>query len=154
MDKQMIFAIVIGLIMLTSVAGFAAFGPRLTGQVTQDQQDYTIPLVVDRPLTGQEISLILRQGRVVFESVYNEACDDCRVKDQELEFFARNLGGFAIISSVETQNGEGWEKFQMIGTNGKIVNLEEEEITQDNLLTLFCSIAIIQPKECILKTYE
>jgi len=155
MEKQRLGAIIIGLIMLFSVAGFASVGLRFTGDAVQDQpQEQTIPTTVDRFLTGQEISLILRQGRAVIESVYNKNCQECKQKDGELRFFATRFGGFVILESVETEYGEGWERFQIIGSNGEIKDLKEEEISQENLLNLSCDLLVVKPRECLLKIYE
>lgn len=144
--------------MLFSVAGFATFGLRYTGgfanQQPQPQQQQTLPTVVDRFLTGQEIALILRQGRVVIESVYNKDCESCKLKDSELRTFTNRYAGFVILESVETESGEGWEKFQMVGSRGQIISLEQEDLSQDNLLDLFCSAAVVQPRECLLRVYD
>jgi hypothetical protein len=155
MEKERIAALVIGSIMLFSVAGFATFGLRFTGgSAGQRQQPEPIPLIAERFLTGQEISSILSQGGTVIESVYNRDCSDCSFKDQQLRDFARKYRGFVVLESVKTEYGEGFEKLQMISSRGEIINLEEEEITQENLLNIFCGIALFKPRECLLKDFN
>lgn len=157
MQKERIFAIVVGLLMIFSVAGFAASSFRFTGAATQGSQEpeeYTIPVVVDRLLSGQEIALLLGRGRVVIESVYNKDCEDCRLKDAALEAFAQKYPGSLVLESVETESGEGFEKFQMIGYGGRITSLEGQELGEESLFQLFCQTAVLKPRECLLLVYN
>ena len=154
MHKERIFAIVVGAIMLISVAGFASSGLKFTGnQAADSQQGSNLSTINYRYLEGREISSIVGQGGVVIEAVYNGNCTVCREKAKALEMFATSQSQFIVMESVETADGEGWEKFQMIGNRGQITLLEEQEISQEALLDLFCSIAVVAPKECLLKSF-
>ena len=151
-QKQRAFALLVGLLMIFSVAGYAQFSVNFTGAATRQQpEQQAIPLIVDRPLTGQEISQILGSGRVVIESVYNKGCGDCRLKDLEARNFATRYQGFVILESVQTDVGEGFEKFQMVGRGGQIIDLEKEEISQDRLLDLFGTLSLLTPRELIAR---
>ncbi len=151
MQRERIFAVIVGLVMLLSVVGFAATGFRFG---TEGQgQEYTIPTITNRTLNGQEISTILSYGRVVAQSVYGSECPGCVEKDAEMRRFASRYEGFLVLESVKTE-GDGWVKFQMIGSNGQITSLEGKEITQENLLDIFCELAVVKPRECLLKIYD
>jgi len=153
MKKEMLFTFVVGAIMLFSVAGFAMSGLRLTGDATNDQgQQYEIPVIVDRLLLPQEKALILNYGKVLIENIHDIDCDECKSRDAELEMFANKYANFLVLESVETNETSSW-KFQMVGGSGQIIDLGKEEITQENLLGLFCQAAVIKPKECLLKIY-
>lgn len=154
MDKTRIGALVIGIIMITSVAGFAVTGLRITGGTASKDKPVPIPVVSEKLLTGQEIAVVLSNGRVIFESVYNSDCIDCKAKDGELRTFASQYGNFLILETVESGTGGKWEKFQMIGRGGTVIDLANEQITQDSLLELLCQNSLIQPRECLLKAYD
>lgn len=162
-DKSKIFAFVVGIIMLTSVVGFAVFSlPYSGGYIggvgtqpapNQQPQSYTIPTIVERSLTSQEISQILSAGRPIIESVYSETCEECKEQDALLRSFALQYTGFVIMESISLTTGDGWDRFQIIGSNGNIIPLEGEELTPERMLDLFCSAALVQPRECLLRLY-
>jgi len=153
MDKERIGAIFVGAIMIFSIAGFATTGLTFTKSNDNQQEEYSLPTIVSRPFTGREKAIILNSGRVVIESVYNKDCGECKQKNMEITTFTSSLEGFIYLSSVENSTEEGFEKFQMIGSRGEIIDLENEEITPENLIDLYCDISIVQPRECLLKEY-
>lgn len=155
MQRDRVAALVIILLMVFSIAGFAASSFPLTGNtVNEPQQQQSIPTVSNRFLTGEELSFLIRSGRVVLESVYNKNCSECRTKDQELRNFALKYSGFLFMESVETDSGEGWEKLQMIGSNGEIFDLKDKDITEQYVFDKFCEIGAVKPRSCFAKTYE
>lgn len=137
--------------MIFSVVGFAG-SSSFTGNVVgdQNQEQYTIPTIANRTLAPHEISTIISRGGVIIQSVYSKDCEECKEKDAKLKEFVKSYSGFIVMESVETRKGEGFEKFQMIGNSGRIVSLEEEDLSKDNLLRRFCSLAFVKPRECIL----
>lgn len=153
--NQRIFAIFIGFIMLSSVAGFAHYGIFASGGNTQTQtqepQGYTIPTVVERQLGSQEISSVLQQGGVIIQSMYHEDCGSCRIQDQTARLFAQQYSNFIIMESLEVTTGEGFQRFHMIGGTGEVLELGEE-VTQESLLDAFCSVTLLQPRECLFRT--
>lgn len=153
MNSQRVAALVIGAIMLSSVAGFAVHGLRFTGHATSqgDQEQVSIPTIANRLYTSHEKAAILNSGRVIIESVYSQDCTECRQVDAELEFFASSMNGFVFLSSLETVSGEGFQTLQMIGAQGHIIPLDGEELTQEHLTEVFCSNALVTPRICVLK---
>jgi len=155
MQKERIAAVFIGALMLFSVAGFALQGSSFTANVaSNDHEEYSLEPVVNRYLSSQEKAIILTNGRVIIESVYGSECSECKQMDSELQLFTNNNQGFVFMQSVETESGDGFDKLQMIGSDGSIINLEDEDLTQENILNIFCGLSAVQPKSCILKGYD
>lgn len=153
MDRKAVMAVVIGLLMIFSVAGFAISGLRITGQSTEPQQQQGLPSVVDRFLSPQEVALVLQQGRVVIESIYPEDCTECQAADGELRVFASKYTGFLVLESVATEPGTGLRKLQMTSSRGEVIPLQGT-LTQETLLETFCDAAIVKPRECLLRAFE
>jgi len=143
MARERAMAIFIGLIMIFSVGGFAL---SYAGRNVNPPRN-TIPTIVERELNPEEVVSVLRSGRVLIENFYTENCSGCVERNAVLENFANSLDGFVVLEEVKANE----TKLQMIGTGGKIVSLENESITEDNLMDIFCDIAIAQPNECLLR---
>lgn len=144
MQKERLMAIFIGLIMITSLLGFA-LNSAVWQQGTQNQGPQ-IPAFVDRELTPEEVVFVLRTGRVLIENFYEENCTECLSRNVDLQTFAGSLSDFIVL-----ENAAGNEtKLQMVGNGGKIIDLENETLTQNNLLSIFCGIAIAQPQQCLI----
>ncbi|MBI4020984.1 MAG: hypothetical protein HY369_01965 [Candidatus Aenigmarchaeota archaeon] len=148
MRKERIFAAVIGAIMITSVAGFAAVGFRVTGNTAAAPQQAQLTLIVERFLGTQEVSSVLNAGRVVARSVYQKDCTDCREKDQQLRSLVNAYPGFIIMQSVATETGEGFTTFDLVGRGGAIVDLTDKDAQE--FFPLFCSLAVVQPRDCVI----
>ena len=140
--KERAMSLFIGAIMVFAVVGWA-----LMQMVPQNGgPEFNVPTIVTQELTSDEIIYVLQTGRVLIEYFYlsnsTEYLDDLPV----LEMFANQYGGFVVLEEVAANS----TRFEMIGLNGQIVNMEGVELTQDNLLDMFCDIAIAQPPECLL----
>ena len=152
--KERAMAIFIGLVMVLSAAGFAAISASHIGP--QQQQTSQIPTILNRTLTQEEKVTILRTGRVLIEDLYYPDCSECLANNRILEAFANRFRQFIVLEKVavmpgnETNATGGYIKLQMIGSGGEIQDLEGQNITEENLLNVFCDIAIAQPTECLL----
>jgi len=148
MVTEKLAAIVIGIIMLFSVAGFASFS--LIGRIGDpqpQQQTPEIPNIVTRPLTGSEISYILQTGRVVLRDYYPSACAECLERNTELELFANQFSGFVVLEEVAGNQ----TRLEMIDSLGKVTELDPANITLEGLTDSFCRNSIVKPRECILR---
>lgn len=142
--KERAMAVFIGLIMVFSIAGFAI--ESAMHSVNRNTLP-EIPTIVTKRLSQDEIVSVLRSGRVLIENFYPENCSECLERNTELEAFANQLDGFVVLESVKSNE----TVLQMIGMDGKILNLSDKEINQSYLLDTFCKIAIAQPQECLLR---
>jgi len=135
-------AIFIGLIMLFSVGGWAIMSivPQDTGP------EYTISTIVTYELSNEEVIFVLQNGMVLIEYFYLHNSTDYINELPTLESFANQFEGFIVLEEVSGNV----TRFDMIGLNGQIVNLEGIELNYDNLFETFCTIAIAQPPECLL----
>lgn len=138
-------AIFIGVIMLSSVIGFA-----LMSTIDPQQDAPEIPSIVNKELSTDEIIYILRSGRVLIENFYTVDCAGCLEKKMELESFVNSFRDFIVLENVVV-NQTNESRLQMIGSGGSILKLENITINQKNLMDNFCSVAIAQPMECLLK---
>jgi hypothetical protein len=138
-------AIFIMVIMVLSVAGFAFNSANFQTQ----PQEVEIPTVIREPLTTQDQIYILRNGRVLIEHLYLENCTDCLEKNAQLEEFGSRLEGYVVINEVQgNQTG-----LNMIGSGGQIVNLDGVNLDYESLIDRFCTVAIAQPRECLLMEF-
>ncbi len=137
-------AIFIGVIMLGSVAGFALIQTMPAGP-----QSPEIPNIIKRQLTTDETLFILGSGKVLIEDFYTIDCDDCFEKNVVLESFANRFKDFVVLEEVVV-NQTNQTMLKMIGSGGTIVDLENKTIDEENLLEVFCDIAIAQPIECLI----
>jgi hypothetical protein len=156
MMKERMMAIVIGGLMLFSVAGFALMG--LGRFVDDGNKPVEVPNVMNEYLSGEQMSSILRSGRVLIRDVYTKDCTDCASMDVMLELFTNSFSGMIVLEEVmiEPDNTTavdegGYVKFQMISPSGDVIDLGDKNITQESLTDMFCDISVIQPKECLLR---
>jgi len=145
MGKERLYAIVLGFIMISSLVGFAGIY-MFVGDRGNDNQN-NIDLISNRLLTPDEKLLLLRNGFVIIENIYDENCTDCLERNVDLEAFARKFQGFVAIEHVMTN--QTLPVFQMIGSNGDIVELNSTD--SEYLTDIFCEISIRQPEECLLR---
>jgi len=140
--KERLMAIFIGLVMLLAVGGWAVMSivPQDTGP------EFNVPIIVTRELTSDEIIYVLQTGRVLIEYFYTTNTTDYLDDLPILESFTSNFNNFVVLEEVAGNQ----TRFEMIGINGQILNVEDLELNYDNLLDTFCTIAIAQPPECLL----
>jgi len=143
MEKERAMAIVIGLIMISSLLGYALN----SSVINQEPPKMNIPTIVDRELSPQEVVYILRTGRVIIENFYPENCSDCLNRNTMLENFAERYSDYVVLVEVPGN----LTRFQIIGSGGKITKLNET-IDQKELMKIFCQVAIGLPKECLFET--
>lgn len=156
MMKERMMAILIGGLMLFSVAGFALMG---IGRFVDDgNEPIQVPNVMNEYLSGEQVSSILRGGKVLIRDVYAKNCSDCASRDITLELFVNSFPGLLVLeeAAIEPDNAtfvdsNGYVKFQMISPTGEVIDLGDKNITQEDLTDMFCDISAIQPKECLLR---
>jgi hypothetical protein len=144
MAKERIIAIVIGLIMIMSAAGFALNSAINQGRINPTPK-INVPTIVTRPLTADEFVNILNGGRVIIEYSYqNDTIDQSKIA--ALESFAQQRSDFIVLSEYSGNE----TSLNMIGYQGKIVDMGNMTLSNQNLMTTFCSIAIAQPPDCLM----
>jgi len=156
MMKERMMAIVIGGLMLFSVVGFALMG---LGRFTDTGNGAVeVPIIMNEYLSGEQMSSILRSGRVLIRDVYTAGCTECSSNDAALEIFVNSFNGIVILEEVmiEPENttvvdDKGYVKFEMISPTGEIIDLGDKEISQESLTDMFCDISAVQPRECLLR---
>lgn len=150
MHKEQVAAIVIGLIFVMSMVGVAFSS---LSWFPQQQPGVAIPNIINRELTQEERIYVLQTGRVLIENFYVSNCSICAVDKATLEMFAQEFKEFIVLEEVEVNNTNEttYVKLQMIGRAGLIKDLRDVEITQENLIDIFCDIALVQPRECLLR---
>lgn len=150
MNKEKAIAILFGLIMLFSLAGFG--GLSLLGSSDQGQDpnnganDIYVPTVSYEELDSQEKLYVLQTGRVLIESSYSLDCQECIENNALLESFARQFPAHVVVQIVETEEPP---EIKMTGRNGIIQELTD--VTETGIMDLFCSLAAVQPRECLFR---
>lgn len=141
--KERGMAIFIGIIMITSIIGFAMINSMPVNTNVKE-----IPYILDSPASTEDVVYILRTGRVLIRFWYNNSCADCGEKVSTLERFVNNQKKYAVLERVLIADNET-TRSEMIGAGGEVVELKE--INDEALLDTFCKIAMLQPKECLLR---
>jgi hypothetical protein len=146
MAKERFMAIFIGVIMVGSIAGFAIANlDMFSGGNKQNPQ---LTPIMNRSLTTEERIFVLRAGRVLVENLYSLNCTDCTERNSAILSFADKFKDSLVLEQAAVEYNQ--TKFQMIGAEGKIRDLQNESLDYDNLLKVFCGIAVVQPRECLL----
>lgn len=141
--KQEMAALIIGGIMVSSVAGYAVINVTSRGNPRQNVRQ--IPNIVHRELEKEEKVYVLRTGRVLIESYFPENCTPCQENNKKLEDFVSGFKDFAVLEEVPANKTE----VKMIGKNGDIEEIENFD--RDSLMDKFCELAMKQPTECLLR---
>lgn len=156
MMKERMMAIIIGGLLLFSVAGFALMG--IGRFVDNGDEPVEVPNVMNEYLSGEQVSSILRSGKVLIRDVYSTNCTNCAAKDVTLELFVNSFPGLLVLEEIAIEpdntthvDSNGYVKFQMISPTGEVIDLGGKNITQEALTDMFCDISAIQPKECLLR---
>jgi thiol-disulfide isomerase/thioredoxin len=136
-------SILILVIMVLSVVGFSLN----SASYQQAPETPDIPSVIRKPIDTQTQISILRSGKVLIEHFYTEGCIDCLDTNAKLESFASRLEGYVVVNEVVGND----TRLDIIGSQGKIISLENESLDYESLLDIFCDIAIAQPRTCIVR---
>ena len=145
MARERLAAIIIGVIMIMSAAGFALNSAINQGRVSTTPE-ITVPAIVTRQLTTNEMVYVLNyQGKVIIEYSYLNNTQNSDVI-ASLEGFAQKRSDFIVLSEFPGNE----TSIKMIGSAGKIVDVGNMTLTDQNLLNAFCPIAIAQPPECLM----
>jgi hypothetical protein len=144
MMKERIMAILIGVIMLGSMATYA-----LIQKTPRDTAPVEFPIFMERPLQPEERVEILRRGVSLIEFLYPGNCTDCTAKAEMYKSFvtSEDFKGYIVLSSAQTENDTAdW----IIGMNGDRTSLEDVNTSAD-LEKEFCKVAMSQPTRCMLQ---
>jgi len=137
--KERAAALLIGLLMIGSMAGFAMVN------VIPQRSQQQLPSIITRPLTTQEKVFVLRTGRVLIEDFYSPNCTECYELNQLLTSFVKQYESYAVLNMAPGNE----TRIRMIGAGGSIRDIPTNA-TRNELMDIFCEIAIYQPKECLL----
>jgi len=144
MARERLIAIFIGLVMVMSAAGFALNAAMNQG--TTQTPGISVPTIVDRQLTTQEVVYLLSyEGKVIIEYSYmNDTLDVDKVSS--LESFAQRQSDFIVFERYMGNE----TALRMIGSGGKILDIANLTLSDQSLMDTFCGIAIAQPAECLI----
>jgi len=142
--KERLGALFIGLIMLLSVAGFALSNPV---DLTGNQEESKIDLIIKGEMSPADVVYILRNGKTILRYYY--AADEKSIDDKiKLEVFANKIKNYVVLNEIEA-NETSLEIIGAVAGEGRIVNYEGV-INETGLFSKFCEIAVVKPKECFL----
>ena len=142
-DRQFVFTLVVGVMMITWAMGLA-----LSYNIKTTPTGMNIENVYDRLLTGTEKVTILRSGRVLIEYLYTTGPDTPDRKALYENFVAR-FSDYTVLELVEV-SAANQTMDQMIVPSGDVLPLGNITTT-DALVDLFCDKTLVQPRECLLR---
>ncbi len=142
-DKQMIFTIAVGVMMVTWAIGMA-----LSYNIDTGPQGMQIESIYREPLTGPEKAGILRSGFVIIEYQYIPG-DESLERIPVYESFVNRFSDFVVLQEVEVKY-ENQTLNQMLSPTGDIIPLGN--VTEFELVEVFCANTIVQPRECLLRS--
>ncbi len=132
------------------IMGGGVFGYALLQQTPQGNQNtVTFPSLIERPLAPEERISILRNGQTLIEYIYQENCTECTDKASMYKSFVSSpdYQGYVTLSVAVNENiTADW----IIGRNGDRTDLYDLN-TSEELVNIFCSVALNQPNICMLK---
>lgn len=109
--------------------------------------------IVDYELDISQKNLVLRQGMVLLEFLYNSSCQDCEEKTELLESLASQYKDKIFLEKIKIEQNN--TKLHFIGfnlTENRIFLreewLEESEIEEDKVFKLLCELMLYPPVEC------
>ena len=148
MARERLAAIIIGVIMVMSAAGFALNSAMNQGGINTTPQ-INVPTINIRPLTAEETVYVLNyDGKVIIEYSYqNDTFDQNKIA--ALESFAQQKSGFVVLSEY-LGNETSLDMIGIQGGQGKIIDMSNMTLTTQSLMATLCSVAIAQPPECIM----
>lgn len=142
-NRQAAFSIFIGVIMITSVMGFA-----IGSNVKTQQDNVRIESVYDRLLTPQERISILRAGRVLIEYLHMGEFESVE-KQATYENFVARFKDFVVLEVVEVEFSNQTLD-QMISPDGDVIELGN--VSSSELVDVFCQTTFVQPRECLMRS--
>ena len=138
-------ALFIGITMLLSIVGFALMysGGRNIGKNTQK-----FSRIMEKMLTPEERSIILRSGFTLIEYIYPYNCSNCTEKIKLYKDFMRDkdISKYTILSIYPTNGSLLIDR--ITGINGETVELNGVN-DMASLEKIYCNIAIRKPDICI-----
>ena len=143
LNRQTVFAVVMGVMMVSWIAGIA-----LSYNINPTQKEVRIESVYYTLLSPQEKIAILQSGRVLIEYLHT-GDPDSQMKKAMYESFVSYFQDFVILEVVEIEQGNETMD-QMVTPNGDIVPLEN--VTEAELVDIFCDNTFVQPRECLLRS--
>jgi thiol:disulfide interchange protein len=149
--KERAVAIFIGLIMVLSTIGFAVNRSAIFSNGEGQENPLSSANIIDRVLTPEEKIYVLRTGRVIIENFYTDNCSICKENKEVLESFVGKFKGYVLLENV-LNNDTVYIK--MIGRGGDIEKFEDAAnltVNEDMLMEKFCNLALLQPRECLLR---
>ncbi len=148
MMKERAIAVFFGLIMISSVLGYAITNINWGNNAGNTPVD--VPSVTDKALTRDEFRSVLLSGKSIIQNHYLVGCTDCDATNALLESFAEDMTGFLVIEQFGVQF-ENDTKLQIVSSDGKITELGNGAIDQASLLDTVCEVSYVQPKRCLLR---
>jgi hypothetical protein len=143
MKKERLMAIFIGVIMILSMIGFSLSNVK----PANTNNDIEVPFIINGSLKNEDLVSILRSGRIVIEDFYQANCTTCPERSRTLETFFGKYKDYAVIQMME----ENQTSLKIIGAGGKIKDITGLELSDSNLMKVFCETALAQPRECLLE---
>ena len=143
MNRQALFAIIVGGMMVSWIAGIA-----LSYDIPTQPNAVKIESIYETLLTPQEKITILRTGRVLIE--YLHIGDEPSLQKKAMyESFVSRFQDFVILQVVEIEQ-DNQTMDQMVTYTGDIIPLEN--VSELELVDLFCDNSFVQPRECLLRS--
>ncbi|MFH1445487.1 MAG: hypothetical protein ABIF08_03335 [Nanoarchaeota archaeon] len=143
MMKERIGAIIVGLIMLFSVMGFALS----SSVVNNPEPEQGIEPIIKGELTSSDVLFILQNGKTIYRYYY--ANDQKSLDDKiTLEIFVNSIKDYVVLNEIES-NETSLEIVAVVNQEGKIISYNGEINNQDLFLKL-CEVAAMKPKECFM----
>ncbi len=134
-------------IMFFSTIGFAALNSvRNTGLENEPApaEEKTIERHTTRALTEEEKAALLKNGVTIFEFLHTKDCTKCAEYRPVLEAFSTKYPNTVLVDADADK-----DLIQVTGRSTKQIT----DVTEKGLLDAFCDVALLQPKDCILKNF-
>jgi hypothetical protein len=131
--------------MLGSTIAYSILSAIRTPQTNETKLPETN--IIDYELTPQQEELLLQNGKVVAKFIYSLTCLECLQQKSYLESFAKQYSNQIFLQEITNATAQN-----SILTVNSLRGYEAlTNVTQENILDVFCELMLQPPVECALR---
>lgn len=147
MKRSAVIGIFFIILMLGSTVAYSVISAI---RVSQPGEETSLPEtnVIDYELSASQEKLLLQNGKVIAKFAYGVSCWECPQQKSYLESFARQYPNQIFLEEIA---GNATVKNSILTFNSIRGYETLTNITQENILDVFCELMVQPPVDCALR---
>lgn len=146
MKKSAIIGIFFIVLMLGSTIAYSIMSAIRTPQ-SQDETKLPDTNIIDYNLTANQEEILLQNGRVIARFTYSINCLECLQQKSYLESFAKQYSDQIFLEEIKDATVQN----STLAVNSLRGSDTLTNITQENVLNVFCDLMLQPPVDCVLR---